>query len=227
MQEVPLRNMVYLVIQSGMGWDLIHWPIRLASLIMEILSIPLEGQRLHFEAALGGGNSLDLDKDGGLWKTVFFGTSWVAVNYANPANGEELLQRIVDWFGILPRVSIELVKTVGSEAGVCAATTSISVPAGTEVTYCFEVTNNGDVTLVAHDLVDSELGVLLYGFAFELEPGASTTITATATVDTGTVNHATWTAYGEADGVQAEASASAEVLVYAVEKVYLPIMRKQ
>jgi choice-of-anchor B domain-containing protein len=188
---------------------------------------PGNGASTAFRSSAAGGFSLDIDKDGDTWKTVFFGTSWVPVYHADSANGIELLQRIIDWFIYVPTASIELVKTVGSEAGVCAATTSISVPAGTEVTYCFEVTNNGDVTLVAHDLVDSELGVLLDGFAFELEPGASTTITATATVDTGTVNHATWTAYGEADGVHAEASASAEVLVYAEEKVYLPILRKQ
>jgi subtilisin family serine protease/PKD repeat protein len=46
-----------------------------------------------------GGNPLDIDKDGGAWRTVFFGTSWVPIYVNNPANGEELLARIVGWFG--------------------------------------------------------------------------------------------------------------------------------
>ncbi len=45
--------------------------------------------------------------------------------------------------------SISLAKTVGTTAGVCATTSTISVSAGTTVYYCYEVTNTGDVTL--HD----------------------------------------------------------------------------
>ncbi len=57
------------------------------------------GASVAFTSALGGGNNLDVDKDGGSWKTVFFGTSWVPVYYASAAGGEELLDRIVNWFG--------------------------------------------------------------------------------------------------------------------------------
>jgi hypothetical protein len=52
-----------------------------------------------FRSQPAGGNNLDLDRDGEGWRTVFFGTSWVAVANANAANGEELLGRIIDWFG--------------------------------------------------------------------------------------------------------------------------------
>jgi PKD repeat protein len=44
-------------------------------------------------------NDLDIDKDGGAWRTVFFGTSWVPIHNASPANGQEVLGRIIDWFG--------------------------------------------------------------------------------------------------------------------------------
>jgi subtilisin family serine protease len=57
------------------------------------------GASVAFRSSAGGGNNLDVDKDGGDWQTVFFGTSWVPVYNYNAANGEELLQRIVDWFG--------------------------------------------------------------------------------------------------------------------------------
>ena len=36
---------------------------------------------LAFEG--NNGNPLDIDKDGGAWKTVFFGTSWVPIYNAN------------------------------------------------------------------------------------------------------------------------------------------------
>ncbi len=43
--------------------------------------------------------------------------------------------------------SIELTKTVGTVAGVCATTDTITVATGTEVYYCYQVENTGDVTL--------------------------------------------------------------------------------
>jgi hypothetical protein len=57
------------------------------------------GASVAFQSSAGGGNNLDVDKDGGDWRTVFFGTSWVPVYNNNAANGEALLQRIIDWFG--------------------------------------------------------------------------------------------------------------------------------
>jgi len=53
------------------------------------------------QAFRGGNNNrnLDVDKDGGAWRTVFFGTDWVPIYYNNAANGRQVLQRIIDWFG--------------------------------------------------------------------------------------------------------------------------------
>jgi len=50
-------------------------------------------------AAGGGGNKLDIDKALGEWKTVFFGTDWVAIYNNNAANGVQVLGTIIDWFG--------------------------------------------------------------------------------------------------------------------------------
>ncbi len=44
-------------------------------------------------------NNLDVDKDGGAWKTVFFGTDWVPLYNNNAANGRLVLDRIITWFG--------------------------------------------------------------------------------------------------------------------------------
>jgi PKD repeat protein len=57
------------------------------------------GASVAFRSSATGGNNLDVDKDGGDWQTVFFGTSWVPIYNASAANGEQVLQRIVDSFG--------------------------------------------------------------------------------------------------------------------------------
>jgi hypothetical protein len=60
---------------------------------------PGPGASVAFRSSASGGNNLDVDKDGGDWQTVFFGTSWVPVYNYNAVYGEQVLQRIVDWFG--------------------------------------------------------------------------------------------------------------------------------
>jgi chitodextrinase len=59
--------------------------------------IPTTTAFIAFEAQ--NGYSVAIDLEGLTWKTVFFGTSWVPVAENSPANGEELLGRIVEWFG--------------------------------------------------------------------------------------------------------------------------------
>ncbi|MCA9962350.1 MAG: carboxypeptidase regulatory-like domain-containing protein, partial [Anaerolineales bacterium] len=57
------------------------------------------GASLAFQSGANGGNSLDIDKESGAWKTVFFGTSWVPIYNNNADNGLAVLQRILSWFG--------------------------------------------------------------------------------------------------------------------------------
>ncbi len=95
---------------------------------------------------------------------------------------------------------IALDKTVGTTAGVCAATDTINVPVGTDVYYCYEVTNNSAVTLSLHTLDDSELGNIFGNFAYDLGPGDSvSTVDAgleiSTTITTDTTNVGTWTAF--------------------------------
>ena len=112
--------------------------------------------------------------------------------------------------------SISLVKTVGTTAGECATTSTISVTAGTTVYYCYEVTNTGGVTLSLHDLTDDQLGPFFTGFNYVLAPGASTFIvTDGVVVNTTVTNTATWTAYNAGPIDVATATASATVNVTA------------
>ena len=120
---------------------------------------------------------------------------------------------------------IELVKTVGTDPSTCATTGTLDVPIGTEVVYCFTVTNTGDITLTVHDLVDDQLGDLLVGEAFDLGIGESYFVTATAVVTVDVTNTATWTA---ANGeMVAEATDTATVTVYQpFYDIFLPIINK-
>ena len=93
--------------------------------------------------------------------------------------------------------SIVMTKTVGLDPGLCAATDEITVTRGTEVTYCYQVENTGNITLTLHDLTDSALGALLTGYVYDLLPGASVFVTQSTAITQTTANTATWTAYNE------------------------------
>ena len=114
---------------------------------------------------------------------------------------------------------IILNKTLGLDPDVCADSDEIVVPAGTLVTYCYEVTNTWDITLELHDLVDDQLGVLLDEFAYNLGPGASVFLLQTVEIWEDTTNTATWTAYnpGPSDVVESSDSATVNILFHAVE----------
>ncbi len=56
---------------------------------------------------------------------------------------------------------IALAVTVGTDPLSCGTDTSLVVPAGTTVFYCYTVSNLGDLTLSLHDLSDDQLGTLL------------------------------------------------------------------
>lgn len=110
--------------------------------------------------------------------------------------------------------AIQLNKTVGLDASVCADTTELTVPLNTAVTYCFGITNATDITLTRHDLGDTHLGTVLADFSFNLAPGASVFVTQTAVLTQTTVNTATWTAYnpGPIDAFSATATAMVTVV---------------
>jgi hypothetical protein len=109
---------------------------------------------------------------------------------------EPLVEVPVDMTVIPPPVSsIVFTKTVGTDPNACAPTSAISVGSGTDVYYCFNVENDGNVILSLHDLVDSEIGTVLDDFAFALTPGSSVSLTSTVNITQTTVNTATWTAF--------------------------------
>ncbi len=113
--------------------------------------------------------------------------------------------------------SILLTKTVGTVPEECATTDSITVAAGTTVTYCYEVENTGSQSFTTHTLVDDQLGTLLDDFSLVLDPASSFSFTQAAQIMETTVNNATWTAVGTPDNAAAGDSATVEVAVPAID----------
>jgi hypothetical protein len=91
-----------------------------------------------------------------------------------------------------------LSKTVGLDPNICAAGDTITFPAGdggADVTYCYTLTNSGDVSLTVHNLVDNRLGNVLANQPYDLAPEASFFLTQTVHLTQTTVNTATWQAF--------------------------------
>lgn len=108
---------------------------------------------------------------------------------------------------------IHLTKTVGSDPSTCATTKAITVPAGTDVTYCYKVENKGTLTLSRHYLDDDKLGAILSYYPHDLEPGETTFVTRTATITRTTTNEATWRTYISGfDPATSSSSATVNVL---------------
>lgn len=109
---------------------------------------------------------------------------------------------------LMPAVSLN--KTVSVNPSTCQSHKSISVSSGTQVNYCFEITNTGPVTLSTHTLSDNQLGTLLSDQAMLLPPGQSFVVSQTAVINSGVVNTATLTS-SEAFGNSAGAIDTASV----------------
>jgi hypothetical protein len=115
---------------------------------------------------------------------------------------------------------IILRKTVALDLSSCGLQKELELPAGTEVIYCYEVTNNGTITLTQHELVDSELGTLFDGPA-ELVPGDTMSVTAAVAISNTIVNSATWTAYkpGPTDTITSSDTATVTIVSAALIEV--------
>ncbi len=159
---------------------------------------------------------LVIDEPGSIYVWDF-----VAGAYATPLNNPWATAEVFSAGAWIPTgvqtPTVTLTKTVVTTPGVCATTNDITVIEGTEVYYCYEVTNTGDVTLNLHDLVDDQLGPIFTGLNYALTPGSSIDTVAAglsipAIISVTTVNTATWTAYNAA-GPSVTATDSARVIV--------------
>jgi subtilisin-like proprotein convertase family protein len=146
----------------------------------------------------GGSETTDLlFKSFGLDEGVYTGTLCVESN--DPDENPILIPLTLTV--TLPDPAIGLNATVGTTPGVCATGDTIAVAPGTDVYYCYTVTNTGDITLPLHTLGDTLAGTIFNNFPFALGPGDSVDTVAagveiSATLNTTTTNTGSWTAFG-------------------------------
>ncbi|MFZ1769132.1 MAG: hypothetical protein WAU00_08045 [Caldilinea sp.] len=94
----------------------------------------------------------------------------------------------------------------------CPSDDEVEAAAGEMLAFCYQFSNDSEITFTHHTIVDSIFGIVLENEPFELKPnegvGTFKTIAASAT----RTNVMTWTAYAE-NGDSASAFASATVIV--------------
>ncbi len=161
--------------------------------------------------AIGGGRAyLVIDEPGSIYVWDFAGAAYQAP-LNNPWASSEVFSAGA-WIGApVGTAEITLAKTVGLDPAACGASDYLAAPYGTAIYYCYTVTNTGTVPLTVHDLVDSDLGQLLTGFAFNLLPAQSAFVIFPDVVDGSVTNTATWTA-SVVGGASAQAEAAATVV---------------
>ncbi|MEP7041729.1 MAG: hypothetical protein ABI843_01625 [Dokdonella sp.] len=91
---------------------------------------------------------------------------------------------------------IVLVRTVGTDlsAGACGTDSALTVETGTQVNFCYRVTNQSSIPLVYQSLESAEYGQLLSYAPITLQPGASYQFNDIRIVATDVNDDATWTA---------------------------------
>jgi hypothetical protein len=136
-----------------------------------------------------------------------------------PGSGRQL--RAVE-----PGPALLVTKTVGLIRNVCADTSAVTVTAGTQVFYCYNVLNTGSITLSRQTVVDDQLGTLLKDYELILSPQVSSRSEASATlpealfyipkvVNASVTNVVTWTGF-TTDGLTAVDTDSATVNVVTI-----------
>jgi len=123
---------------------------------------------------------------------------------------------------------LSLTKTVGTNPNVYSPAHAITVTSGTTVTYFYVVENTGAVSLPLHTLEDTELGTLLGpAYAYDLAPGETMTITASAVITESVTNTAVWLATDNgANTAVATDSATVTVGEVSAYSLYLPVVLK-
>lgn len=106
-----------------------------------------------------------------------------------------------------------LTKTVGLDPDHCGLEDTITVPAGTAVTYCYLVSNASSTeTFYYHDVYDSALGVIASDLPYPLLPQSSVYFILTTAITATTTSTTTWVAE-TLNGLVAAAADTTTVIV--------------
>lgn len=127
-------------------------------------------------------------------------------------NGASIM--FYDDLSLLPAGTVNTISAnlTVSDDGSCGTSNTISVPENSTVTYCYQVTNTGNITYDTHMVMDDQQGTVLPTTAYELAPGESFSFTQDAPFTNGVLTSMmTWTAWVSGTGVAATGVATATV----------------
>ncbi|MGH2536510.1 MAG: hypothetical protein ACRDHL_03860 [Candidatus Promineifilaceae bacterium] len=118
-----------------------------------------------------------------------------------------------EFYDVLPPApAVAVNKTVSSD-GSCGDANTLEVLPGSEVTYCYTMSNTGPVSVTVHEVQDDVLGPINGGvFTVTVAPGESLSVTASAILSESVANTVTWTAF-DVNQQSAVATATATVTV--------------
>ncbi len=156
----------------------------------------------NFPMTLDPGNSFAVTETAQILATTLNTAVWTA--FGDPDDAFAVDSATVT----VAAPTIELFKTAGTDPETCAKDSNLVIDLPTDVSYCYEAHNTGNVSFSLHDLVDDQLGLLLDDHVEFLAPGEFLQVIATTPIAATTVNSATWTAN---DPFFAEASDMATV----------------
>ena len=142
----------------------------------------------NFPRVLPPGSTYRVTETAQILETTVNVATWTAIG--TPDNAEDDDSATV----VVAGPSIDLVKTVGTEPGICATQSSIVVVLPANVTYCYRAHNTGNVPFHLHDLVDDQLGVILDDHPEKLLPGQFLQVLSSTEITATTTNSATWMA---------------------------------
>jgi hypothetical protein len=127
--------------------------------------------------------------------------------------------RFIEFATLVP--PLEFRYTVGPfvDFDTCPEASELEIGEGEPVAYCYWVRNNTESEWSRHDLEDSEWGVLLDGFSFNLMPDAFVFLVQQRYLSESLTSEATWTAYnpGPTDVTSSTASVSVNVVPPSIE----------
>lgn len=107
--------------------------------------------------------------------------------------------------------SVSVEKTASTD-GSCGTSNNITADYNSMVTYCYQITNTGNVTYTAHMVMDDQLGMVLPTTGYALAPGDYFSFTVDALFNEESVtNVMTWTAWVSGTSVITSGTASATV----------------
>jgi len=122
-----------------------------------------------------------------------------------------------------PTVAIDLTVTVSTNQA-CGTSSTLLVPAGTAVYYCYTVVNNGNIPLPSHTISDTVFGHIA-AFTYPLMPGEVESVIFEQMITADTTSTVSWLAAHEGIGRWATAEDSTTVQIGEMDfHLYLPLI---